>query len=58
MSKLDLEAQKLYNLLLESDEEITISEFYEKYASDEFKENSRKLEERKQQLYAKRIIEG
>lgn len=58
MSKLDLEAQKLYNMLLESDEEITISEFYEKYASDEFKENSRILEERKQKLYAERIIIG
>lgn len=58
MNKLDIEAKKLYEMLLESDEEITISEFYEKYASDEFKENSRILEERKQQLYAKGIFEG
>ena len=61
MSNLDKEAKELYDkllLALESDEDISISEFYEKYASEEFKKNSKRLEERRKRLYAKGIIEG
>ena len=63
MSDLDVEAKMLYEKLLmllstNTDEEFSISDFFEKYASDEFKENSRKLEERRKRLYDKGIIEG
>ena len=40
MSDLDKEAVELYEKLLSSDEEISFRDFYEKFASDAFKENA------------------
>lgn len=58
MSDLDKEAVELYEKLLSSDEDISIRDFYEKYASDAFKENAKKMEERRMRQYEKGIIVG
>lgn len=58
MSDLDKEAEELYEKLLSSKEDISIAEFYEKHASKEFLRNARMLEERRQELRKKGIIEG
>lgn len=49
------EQKKLYEKLLTSDEEITIDQFYEKYASPEYLKVSRKEHERLEALHKQGI---
>lgn len=55
--KIKLEESRLAEMMMNSDEEITIEEFIQKYASEDYKKFLKDRDQRKEELWKQGIIE-